>query len=67
MSTEPQLENSKLKSKMAVRAPAGPKTPAGRRRVSLNAVKHGYYAKTEAAMQVLPRKSGEATTTSATK
>lgn len=36
----------------------GPKTAAGRRRVSLNAVKHGYYAKTEAAMEVLAEKVG---------
>ena len=36
----------------------GPKTPEGRRRVSLNAVKHGYYAKTEQAMKLLEEQVG---------
>lgn len=36
----------------------GPKTPAGRRRVSMNAIKHGYYAKTDQAMEILEEQVG---------
>ncbi len=65
MSNPSQVENSKLntenlKSKTGNgrKGIGGPKTPAGRRRVSLNALQHGYYAKTEAAMEILAEKVG---------
>jgi|GEM_PF-987062 len=58
MSTPSQIENRKSKIENGRKGIGGPKTPEGRRRVSLNAIKHGYYAKTDQAMEVLAEKIG---------
>jgi hypothetical protein len=58
MSDESQIENPKPKTEGSRKGIGGPKTPQGRRRVSLNAIEHGYYAKTEAAMEILAERVG---------
>lgn len=60
MTTASETENSRSKTAngKSRKGIGGPKTPEGRRRVSLNAVKHGYYAKTDAAMQILAEQVG---------
>lgn len=58
--SDPQVENCQLQIENAKsrKGIGGPKTPAGRRKVSLNAIKHGYYAKTDQAMEILVEKVG---------
>lgn len=58
MTEQSQIENCKLKIENGRKGIGGPKTAKGRRTVSLNAIKHGYYAKTEQAMEILAEKVG---------
>jgi hypothetical protein len=60
MSPEPEIANStsEVANGKSRKGIGGPKTPEGRRRVSANAVRHGYYAKTEQAMEILKERVG---------
>ena len=58
MTTQTENSKSQIVNSKSRKGIGGPKTPEGRRTVSLNAIKNGLYAKSAQAMQVLAEQVG---------